>query len=184
MSVPAPSLHARLLGSAWDGLPPVVRHLHQECRATGRFSIRRGAGVVRAMVGWLCGFPSAGEEVPTCLVVRQDGPVQHWERDFGGHALATTQRASEEGLLGERLGPVECTFLLRARESGLVYEQAGAWLCLGRWRLLLPRVLSPRIEATLTAQGERMHVHVRIGSALTGWLLTYEGLVAPEQEPS
>jgi hypothetical protein len=29
-----------------------------------------------------------------------------------------------------------------------------------------------------------MRVHVRIGAAFVGWLLTYEGLVNPEEEPA
>ncbi|HYH97627.1 DUF4166 domain-containing protein [Hyalangium sp.] len=190
MAVPAPalrqmqnsSLYAGVLGSRWAGLPPSVRRLHEPGGARGLFTIRRRAGPLSALLGWLSRFPAAGEQVPTRLVVRQDGAVQRWERSFGGHLLTTVQRAREGGLIGERFGPVECVFQLRPVEGGIAYEQVGAWLCVGPWRLSLPRVLAPRVEATATAASAGMRVQVKIGSALAGWLLTYEGLVSPEEE--
>ena len=74
---------------------------------------------------------------------------------------------------------MECVFQVRPVEGGIAYEQAGARLCLGPLRLPMPRVLAPRIEAVAIAVPEGMQVRVTIGSALAGWLLTYEGLVRP-----
>lgn len=180
---PTPSLYVHLLGSAWDALPPVVRRLHLEGSATGRFSIRRGRGLLAALVGWVCRFPAPGEDVPTRLVVRRDGPVQRWERSFGGHALASVQRAWRDGWMAERMGPVECAFRLRPVALGLVYEFVGAWLCLGAWRLRLPRLFAPRIEGTTTEVPGGMHVRVSIHQPLAGELLTYEGQIRPEDSP-
>jgi hypothetical protein len=184
MPMQAPSLYAGLLGPGWAGLPPIVRRLHEEGYATGHFTIRRGGGPLSALIGWVCRFPAAGEQVPTRLRVRRDGDTQHWERSFGNHPLATVQRALQGGLLGERFGPVECVFRLRAVEQGIAYEQVSACLCLGPWRLPLPRVLAPRIEGLATEAPQGMRVHVRIGAAFVGWLLTYDGLVNPEEEPA
>ncbi len=181
MSQEPPSLYARLLGDTWAELPPMLRRMHREGRAAGRFTIHRGRGVVHALLGWLCRFPAAGEDVPTRLVVRREGDGQSWERTFGTHALATAQYA-REGLLVERLGPVECVFRLRAEGRALLYEQVEAWLRLGPWRLYLPGPLAPRIDATVEEAPAGMHVRVRIGAALVGGLLMYEGLVAPEEE--
>ncbi len=182
MPMQASSLYAGVLGSGWEGLPSRVRRLHEEGTATGRFTIRRGGGPLSALLGWLCRFPPAGEDIPTRLRVRRDGELQHWERRFGGHPLATVQRAWPGELLGERFGPMECVFRLRAVGQGISYEQVGAWLCLGPWRLPLPRLLAPRIEGLATESPEGMRVSVKIGSAFTGWLLTYEGVVNPEGE--
>lgn len=182
MPMQVSSLYAGVLGSSWAGLPSRVRRLHEEGAAAGCFTIRRGRGPLAALACWLCGFPAAGEDVPTRLHVRQDGEVQRWERSFGGHPLVTVQRAWQGGLLGERLGPMECVFRLRAVAQGIAYEQVGTWLCLGPWRLPLPRLLAPRIEGLATEVPEGMRVQVKIGSALTGWLLTYEGVVIPEEE--
>jgi hypothetical protein len=176
------SLYEEVLGSRWSGLPSIVRRLHVPGRARGSFSIRRGAGPLSALLGWLSRFPAAGEQVPTRLVVQQDGALQRWERTFGGHALTTVQRAREGGLMGERFGPVECVFQLRSVEGGIAYEQVGACFCVGPLRLPIPRVLAPRVEATAIGVPEGMQVRVTIGSALAGWLLTYEGLVSPEEE--
>jgi hypothetical protein len=176
------SLYEEVLGPRWSGLPSTVRRLHEPGRASGPFTIRRGSGPLSALMGWLCRFPAAGEQVPTRLVVRQEGALQHWERSFGRHSLTTVQRAREGGLIGEQLGPVECVFQVRPVEGGIAYEQVGAWLCVGPLRLPMPRVLAPRIEATAIEAPEGMRVRVTIGSALAGWLLTYEGRVRPEEE--
>ena len=175
------SLYEEVLGPRWPGLPSTVRRLHEPGCACGPFSIRRGTGPLPALIGWLCRFPAAGEQVPTRLVVRQEGALQYWERSFGGHSLTTVQRAREGGLIGEQLGPVECVFQLRPVEGGIAYEQVGAWLRVGPLRLPMPRVLAPRIEAMATEAPEGMRVHVTMGFALAGWLLTYEGLVRPEE---
>jgi hypothetical protein len=180
--MPAPSLYAGVLGSGWAQLPSIVRRMHEEGRATGRFTIRRGSGPLPALIGWLLRFPSPGEGVSTRLEVQREGDGQRWVRSFDGHLLVTAQRAWEGGLLGERLGSVECVFRLRAVDGGIVYEQVKAWLCLGSWRLPLPRLLSPRIEAVTAPAPQGLRVHVKIGAALIGWLLTYEGLVSPEEE--
>jgi hypothetical protein len=180
---PGSSLYESLMGPAvWSTLPAIVRRLHHEGSATGRFTIRRGRGPLSAVVGWLCRFPSPGEDVPTRLKVRRDGPVQHWERDFGGHALATAQWLRAEGMLVEKLGPVECVFRLHATGQGLLFESVGAWLRLGPLRLRIPTPIAPRIDAITTALADGMHVRVSIGMALTGGLLTYEGLVRPEEK--
>jgi hypothetical protein len=181
MPAQASSLYASVLGPSWEGLPPIVRRLHEEGRFHGRFAIHRGKGVLSALVGWLCRFPAASEDVATQLVVRREGALQHWERSFGGHALATVQRAWEGPLLGERFGPMECVFRLRVVEGGISYEQVGAWLCLGPWRLRVPRLLAPRVEGLAVEAAPDMRVRVRIGTAFTDWLLVYEGLVRPEE---
>ena len=179
--VSAPSLYMGVLGPDWERLLALVRRLHQEGGATGRFTIRRGQGVLASLLGWLCRFPAAGEDVPTRLLVRREGAVQHWERSFGGHTLASVQCAWEGGRMGERFGPVECVFQMRVVEGGLSYDQVGAWLCLGPWRLRLPRLLAPRVEGLAIESAQGMSVSVKIGSAFTGWLLTYEGHIQPEE---
>jgi hypothetical protein len=175
----APSLYEGVLGPSWESLPSIVRRLHQEGSFSGRFTIRRGRGALSAVLGWLSRFPAAGENVDTRLVVRRDGALQHWERSFGGHVLSSVQRAWEDSRVGERFGPMECVFRLRAVEKGLVYEQVSAWLCLGRLRLPVPRVLAPRIECTTTEAPGGMAVQVRIGTRFTDWLLVYEGIIRP-----
>jgi len=178
----APSLYEGVLGPSWEALPAVVRRLHQEGSFSGRFTIRRGRGALSALLGWLSRFPAAGEDVDTRLVVRRAGALQHWERTFAGHRLASVQCAREGSLMGERFGPMECVFRLRPVEGGLTYEQVGAWLCLGPWRLPMPRVLAPRVECTATEAPGGMAVKVRIGSGFTDWLLVYEGIIRPGEE--
>ena len=182
--LPTPSLYEGVLGPAWAQLPALVRRMHEEGSASGHFTIWRSTGLLSALLGWLCRFPAAGEGVATRLRVRRDGEAQRWERDFGGHRLTTLQRAWEGGRIGEKLGPVECVFRFEAVQASLVYQQVGAWLCVGPWRLRLPRLAAPRIEATTTAAPEGMRVLVKIGAPLLGWLLTYDGLVSPEETAS
>ncbi len=181
MSAPDPSLYARLLGPDWERLPVRVRQLHGEGLARGHFTIQRGTGPLAALVGWVCRFPPAGARVPTRLAVRREGAGQRWERAFGAHALTTRQEVWRGERLVEWHGPVACVFRLCPEATGLRYEQVGAWLRLGPWRLPLPRLLAPRVEAWVTDAPEGMRVRVRIGAALVGALLVYEGQVQPEE---
>jgi hypothetical protein len=176
-----PSLYAHLLGPDWERLPERVRRLHTEGLARGRFTLRRGAGPLATLVGWLCRLPPAGEDVPTRLAIRRDGAGLRWERAFGAHALATHQHGVAGPRLVEWHGPIGCVFHVRAEGLGLRYEQVGTWVRLGPWRLGVPRALAPRIEALVTDTPHGMHVHVRIGAALVGPLLSYEGHVLPEE---
>ena len=177
------ALYAHLLGPDWERLPERVRRLHTEGLARGHFTLRRGPGPLAALVSWLLRLPPAGEDVPTRLAIRPHGEGLCWERAFGPHALVTHQHGAAGPRLVEWHGPIACVFRLSAEAAGLRYEQVEAWVRLGPWTWRVPRPLAPRVEARVTDSPEGMHVHVRLGAALVGTLLSYEGRVLPEETP-
>src|SRR6218665_4179920 len=147
MMAPETSLYARLLGADWERLPERVRRMHVEGRASGRFTIRRGPGLLAALVGGLCRFPPAGEDIPTRLAVHREGEGQRWERAFGPHALATRQHVWPGQRLVEGPRPPGGGFPPRPPGPGLRFEQVGAWLRLRPGDPPPPRLRSPPIHA-------------------------------------
>jgi Domain of unknown function (DUF4166) len=76
MSPPATAvpLYRRLLGDAWNGLPPAVRQLHElpyagggEVIADGMASVERGGGMLARLIATIVGFPPAGRDIPVTV---------------------------------------------------------------------------------------------------------------------
>jgi hypothetical protein len=177
-------LYAELLGSAWATVPAIVRRLHQEGRARGEVTIERGRSRPARWLGHLLGFPPSGENVATSLSVLRRGEEQVWSRRFGEHTLVSRQRLCPGGLLAERFGLFECRFRLRPTARGIDYDLVGAVLVLGGLRLPLPRSLSPRGGATTWALEDAMGLDVRLRAPLFGRVLSYHGLVRPDEGPA
>src|SRR5947199_10800697 len=101
-----PSLYRRLLGPAFDTLPPSLRQFHDvetEWRGHARFRITRGRGWLRNLAAAAGRLPPAGEDVPLRLRLVAEGPRERWLRHFGRHRLESVQWA-EDGLLVEAFG--------------------------------------------------------------------------------
>jgi hypothetical protein len=175
-------LYATLLGSAWAGLPAVVRRLHQEGHARGHVAIERGRHWPARLLAKVLGFPPAGSDVATHLAVERRGEEQVWSRQFGEHALTSRQRLRAGDLLAERFGSVECVFRLRPTARGIDYDLVGAALAFGGLRLPLPRSLAPHVGASTWAEEGAMGLDVSISAPLFGRILRYHGLVRPEAD--
>ena len=66
-------LYRRILGAAWDRLPPAIRHLHSVTSSslfTGRCDVERGRNPMGRIIATLIGFPAAG--AGQSIVVRLD----------------------------------------------------------------------------------------------------------------
>src|SRR5215831_8185666 len=101
-------LYRRLLGDAFDRLPPVWRRFHDSPTGgtgSGTFRVTRGKGFFANLLAALGGLPRAGEAVPVRLRVGIEGDRERWVREFPGCRLETVQWASG-GLLIEAAGPV------------------------------------------------------------------------------
>ena len=88
-------------------------------------------------------------------------------------------------MLAERFGWAELWFCLRVSEGALVVESTGAALVLGKLRVSLPRLLSPRIKATVrgaTGFCNGLEISVEFALPLVGPVLCYEGYLEPEEE--
>lgn len=175
-------LYESLLGTAWTGLAPVVRRLHGgEGRAHGRFRVRRGGVIARAIAA-LLRMPAAGEGVAVTLAVGGEPETERWTRSFAGQPLCTLQWR-QGPLLVEALGLFLCHFRLREDGGALVFEQVGAALGGRGFAIPLPRFLSPKIEGRATAERDGAHVDIEIRAPLVGLVIAYDGIVVPEETP-
>lgn len=182
---PSAELYPRLVGGAWGELDAPVRQLHSTgggLRYAGHFAVRRGAGRVAGLLARFLGLPEAGENIPSRLVVTPLPEGERWHRTFGGRPFVTRQSAHASGLLAERIGAFEILFRLSGAGGALFYQQARAALCLGHWRVPLPRALSPNITASERASGAAagVRVSVRVSAPLAGLLIEYSGSIEKE----
>ena len=174
-----PSLYRRLLGKAYDSLPPALRDFHdidRERHFQAVFRITRGRGWLRNFVCWLGGLPPAGESVPMRLRVIPEGESERWVRDFGGIKLVSVQRA-RDGLMVESIGALRLGFRLHVESPVLRLELRKVWL-LG---IRCPLWLAPGGNGVEVGQEGGCAILVRATAPLLGQIVQYEGFVTPAE---
>lgn len=175
-------LYAQIVGPSWHDLGDAVRRLHETgagARATGTFRVRRGNHRLVRLLAMLARMPKAGDAVDMQLIVTPFGPGEEWRRSFGGHPMVSTQWKHADGLLAERMGPMEMRFALEVAGGALGYHTQRVALCLGRLRIPLPRWFAPTVTAWEKPTGDPNRVQVAVESRLPilGLLISYEGTV-------
>ena len=175
-------VYPQLLGSGWDQLAESVRRLHGEgtiIRVAGTFRVWRGGNLLTRSLARLTRLPATGEAVEMRLTVTRLKHGEEWGRVFAGRPLVSRQWPRPDGLLAERLGPVELRFRLKVMGGALNYQTRSVTLCLGALRIPLPHRLAPRVTAweKPTADRDRVKVAVETHLPLFGLLLAYEGTV-------
>jgi Domain of unknown function (DUF4166) len=171
------SLYRRILGEAFDALPPVLRRFHDQesgGSASGAFCVIHGKGWLARRLARLGRLPEPGSAVPVRLRVVTEGPRERWVREVGGRRLETLQW-DRQGLLVEAAGPFRCGFRGDAGPEGMRLRSVRSWFR----ALPLPSALAPRIEAVVAAREDAWHVRVRIVLPLLGLLAGYEGEITP-----
>jgi hypothetical protein len=151
-------------------------------RGSGSFDVRHGTNAAARLLARLMRLPAAGLNVPTRLVVTETRGGQHWHRTFAGRDFITEQRRTADGMMAERSGAFEMLFRLDERGGVLLYRQVGFAFRLGRLRVPLPRLLSPRVVARehTSADGSRLRASVRVIAPLVGLLIAYRGCIEIE----
>ena len=174
-------LYRRILGSAWQQLPPALAAIHAGGTrlASGRARIERGGGLLARLVAGVIGFPPAGEDVPVAVRFAADGDSEIWTRTFGGKAFRSWQaegKGSDRHLLAEVFGPFRVLL-------ALVPEGDRLRLVVRGWRFLgvpLPLFLAPGGDTYEEERDGRFHFHVEIGGRLTGLVVRYSGWLVLE----
>ncbi|WP_429242222.1 DUF4166 domain-containing protein [Luteibacter sp. 621] len=174
-------LYRRILGSAFDSLPPRLRELHGTSEArrwSGHAEVRHGGGLLARMVRGAVGFPKAGSNVPLVVAFTPEGEGERWTRSFDGKDFSSHQSAGEgrdEYLLTERFGLA--TFAL-----ALVVEGERLLLVPRRWSLLgvpMPALLLPKgISFEHESEG-RFCFDVEISMPGVGLIVGYRGSLEP-----
>lgn len=135
----APAQFLRVLGEQAGALQAPVLALHQPGpprRYAGLVRVRRGGHPLARLWAWLTHLPPAGEGRVEVDIV-PEGSGERWVRHIGGRAMPS-QLWAEDGLLCERLGPVEFGFGLAVCDGDLHWTVARVrlwgWLALpARW---------------------------------------------------
>lgn len=172
------ALYRRLLGEAFDRLPPALRDFHNvegERRFLAVFRVTRGRGWLRQLLCKLGRLPPASDAMPVRLRVVAEGQRERWVRDFATQRLESVQWA-DGGLLVESLGPVRLAFRLLIEGSALRLETVKAWLLGVRW----PLFLAPRGRGLEIGREDGCAIVAEAAVPLLGMLVRYEGYVVPE----
>jgi hypothetical protein len=179
---PAP-LYRRMLGEAWERLPPPLRAMHEVSGvliADGTAVVERGQGLLARLVARLMGLPPAGRDVPLTVTFRVEEGREHWHRTFGKRSFASVQepgRGRFERLVCERFGPI-CFGLALVVDDDRLRLVLRGWSFAG---LPLPTVLAPRSTAYEFAENGRFHFHVEIDHPLMGLIVGYRGWLEPRR---
>jgi hypothetical protein len=175
---PIGPLYQRLLGTAWEDLPPEIRTLHDTSLARGRASVERGKSLLSRLTAKAVGFPPASPDIEVSVRFDPSRGGETWTRIFGQDRFSSRQFAGHGRsayLLCERFGPL--TFAM-----ALVPDRGRLLLVLRGWSVLgfpLPMWLCPHSTALETVADGRFRFHVEISHFLTGLIVRYQGWLDP-----
>ncbi len=170
-------LYRRVLGAAWDDLPPRVREMHDITNgfaAEGTATVERGTSLAARLIAALFRFPSAGVDVPVCVDFSVKGGVETWTRTFAGRRMVSRQEAGfgrNAHLIVERFGPFAFG-LAPVLRDGRLYLYGRTWSLLG---VPLPSALVPNGIASEREENGRFHFDVDIAAPLIGSIVHYRG---------
>ncbi|MEZ5972694.1 MAG: DUF4166 domain-containing protein [Hyphomonadaceae bacterium] len=173
-------LYERVLGSAWNELPPAIRDMHNGSPAAeGRARVDRGASPLAWLAGAVMSFPPAAVDAPVRVTFVQTPTGEVWRRTFGRHSFQSHQydgRGKAERLLIERFGVL-------AFAMAVVVEDRCVRLVPRRWSAFgipLPMWLAPRSNAYEIEQNGVFRFFVEISHPLTGLIVRYSGWLKPQ----
>ncbi|MCZ7479087.1 DUF4166 domain-containing protein [Rhizobium rhizogenes] len=179
---PDAPLFRRLLGPAFDALPPRLRQLHGSGQAQewrGVAEIRRGEGVLARMISAVLGFPKAGKQVPVNVNFTLEKGKECWTRNFGVRRFSSTLSAGtgrDQYLLAERFGIVTVAL-------ALVLDGGRLALIPRRWHVLgmpLPGFLLPKGVSFESEAEDRFCFDVEISLPFVGLVVAYKGTLEPD----
>lgn len=171
-----PSLHRRLLGGRFDGLPPAVRAVHEGRRTqtfAGRAVVGGGGALTAVLARRLGGFPAPGWRGPIFVEIAPSGRGERWTRRFGRTRFASRLHDVRDapGRFSERFGPLIFVFDMQASERGVDWRFV-------RWALgpvSLPMKMAPRIRARIRGDDRCYRFSVQVAHPWSGLLAAYVG---------
>ena len=182
---PAPTPFQLALATTFRDLSLPLKQLHlvtdhQEWTGTAR--IRRGTHPLSKLIGWLFGFPPAGEGILVHVLQTRTPTGERWVRQFGRHRFASHlshPKAAGPGEIEERFGLFRFRLKLHWDGTALHFPVVGgrfAGVPLPKWAL--PQ--STTREDTVGDTGTAFDVEIRL--PLIGLLVHYRGELEPVTE--
>lgn len=179
----SPHLYGRILGKAWDDLPPKIQAMHEnieDSEAKGLAIVTRGKSPLARVVAKIIGFPEVGMDIPVHVKFTKQNCVETWTRAFAGNSFSSIQfegQGRSKGLLMERFGPLTFGLALVPEEYGILRLVLREWRFLG---LKLPLWLGPRSDSYEQEKNGAFTFYVDISHPLTGKIVNYTGWLKKE----
>jgi hypothetical protein len=167
------TLYKTLLGNDFTRLPDAMRRFHSPSGVIvwqGTAEVTRGCSILAGLACRLFGFPRTGHAVPLTLTITPENAGERWDRDFGGRVMTSFQFA-RNGLLIERLGPVEIHMTPAATERAFSVSPV-SWSVMG---IPLPKALIPMSRNAETEVDGVFQFDVSISAPLAGHIVSYRG---------
>jgi hypothetical protein len=172
------ALYRRLIGDAFDSLPPAVRAVHgcsAGVRAVGRCEVRRGRGLLSRLVARWLGVPPEGRDVALTFDIHTHAGGEDWVRHFGSHVMRSRFWTPGQGLY-ERLGPIVMLHSLETSGGKLATRLLRLWF-LG---IPVPKAAYPRIRALADGDGDAYRFDVAAELPWVGLVVSYRGWLQVE----
>ena len=176
----ATSVHAQVLGSSFERLPPLLRGVHDarpRREFSGRCSVDSGRNWLARAIQLFASLPRRSDEDVAVHVVieRIEGgetsePRETWTRRFGEQRMQSLIQPGRDGL-EECFGPIVLTFGLTAEYDRIVWRIKGARFLF----LPLPTVWFAGCAAFETIVDGRYWFDARAGMLGIGLLVHYKG---------
>jgi saccharopine dehydrogenase-like NADP-dependent oxidoreductase len=177
-----PPLFRRLLGGAYDALPPVIRQAHEVHGVLvleGKADAAPPDHVLGTWIARLFRLPRSGSNMPVRVEMRsEDDGSETWTRIYPGVTMRSNLRNADSAThqVDEVLGPLSIRLHWKPSERGLQLETLGARL----YRCPLPDFLRPRSHASETVGADgQFHFDVPIALPLIGTIVHYTGSLKP-----
>jgi saccharopine dehydrogenase-like NADP-dependent oxidoreductase len=181
ISAPAPFFR-RLLGDAYNALPPVIRQAHQVHGVLvleGKADAASPDHVLGTWIAWLFRLPRSGSDMPVRVEMRsEDDGSETWTRIYPGVTMRSNLRNADSAThqVDEVLGPLTIRLQWTPSEHGLELETLSARV----FGCPLPDFLRPRSHASETVGADRQfHFDVPIALPLIGTVVHYKGSLNP-----
>jgi hypothetical protein len=176
----AASVHAQVLGSSFDSLPPLLRGVHDarpRKEFSGRCSVISGNNWLARAIAFFASLPRRShDDIAVHVVIeRSEGREssdlsETWTRRFGEQRMRSIIRAGTDAL-EESFGPVVLRFALTAEPDRIVWRLKGARLLF----IPVPKALFAGCGAFETIVDGRYFFDARAGVAGVGLLVHYKG---------
>ena len=181
ISAPFP-LFRRLLGNAYDALPPVIRQAHQVHGVLvleGKADAATPDNVLGASIARLFRLPQSGSDMPVRVEMRsEDDGSETWTRIYPGVTMRSNLRNADSAThqVDEFLGPLSIRLQWTPSERGLQLRTISARL----FGCPLPDFFCPRSHASESVGADgQFHFDVPIALPLIGTIVHYKGSLAP-----
>ena len=174
-----PTVFQQALGASFFRLPESLRRLHGvrgRARYAGIATNERGRNPLARLCARIAGLPPAASEVATTVDFTTDAKGETWHRDFGGHRMVS-KLALKNGLLRERLGPLQFRHALHANDGAIWWTVSGVRL-FGMLRLPASLFEGVRCREFKPEEG-RYGFDVEARLPLVGRVIRYQGWLEP-----